>query len=76
MWHHWQVWFFRYLGEIPMPYHNVYSASKAFVEILSRTLSYEYSGKIDIISLNPSEVCTPMTFNKKDILTISPSQCA
>lgn len=55
-----------------MPLHNVYSASKAFVDCLSRALSYEYAGKIDVIVLNPSEVCTSMTFHKKDILTISP----
>lgn len=59
-----------------MPFHNVYSASKAFVDTLSRALSYEYAAKIDILSLNPSEVCTPMTFHKKDIFTISPEQCA
>ncbi len=36
-----------------MPLHNVYSASKAYVDYLSRALSYEYP-KIDIISLRPS----------------------
>jgi short-subunit dehydrogenase len=40
-----------------------------------KSLSYEYAGKIDILSLNPSEVCTPMTFHKKNIFTISPEQC-
>lgn len=59
-----------------MPLHNVYSASKAFVDCLSRALSYEYAGKIDVIALNPSEVCTAMTFHKKDIFTVSPEQCA
>ncbi len=59
-----------------MPLHNVYSASKAYVDTLSRALSYEYQKDIDILSLNPSEVCTPMTFHKKDIFTISPKQCA
>jgi len=29
-------------AEIPMPLHNVYSASKAYVDYLSRALSYEY----------------------------------
>jgi short-subunit dehydrogenase len=37
-----------------MPLHNVYSASKVFVDYLSRALSYENRGKIDIISLRPS----------------------
>jgi short-subunit dehydrogenase len=59
-----------------MPYHNVYSASKAFVDTLSRALSYEYQSQMDVMSLNPSEVCTPMTFHKKDVFTISPRQCA
>lgn len=59
-----------------MPYHNVYSASKAFVDTLSRALSYEYHSQMDVMSLNPSEVCTPMTFHKKDVFTISPAQCA
>ena len=59
-----------------MALHNVYSASKAFDDYLSRSLSYEYP-ELDIISLRPSEVSTPMTFNKKkDILTIGPEECA
>ncbi len=59
-----------------MPLHNVYSASKAYVDFLSRALSYEYK-EIDIVSLRPSEVSTPMTLNKQtDILTITADQCA
>lgn len=59
-----------------MALHNVYSASKAFVDLFSRSLNYEHPD-IDIISLRPSEVSTPMTFNKKkDILTIGPEDCA
>ena len=55
-----------------MALHNVYSASKAFDDILSRSLGYEYP-ELDIISLRPSEVSTPMTYHKKkDILTIGP----
>lgn len=60
-----------------MPLHNIYSASKVFIDYLSRALSYENRGKIDIISLRPSEVSTPMTSNKKtDLLTIMPKDCA
>lgn len=59
-----------------MALHNVYSASKAFADFLSRALSYENSKYMDIISLRPSEVSTPMTFNKEvDIMTIKPEQC-
>lgn len=58
-----------------MALHNVYSASKAFDDFLSRSLSYEYP-ELDIISLRPSEVSTPMTCFKKDIFTITPERCA
>ena len=57
--------------------HNIYSASKAYVDFLSRALSYEYEKSIDIISLRPSEVSTPMTYHKKvDLMTILPKDCA
>jgi hypothetical protein len=47
------------------------------VDFLSRSLSYEYQHSIDIISLRPSEVSTPMTFNKQvDLMTILPEDCA
>ena len=60
-----------------MALHNIYSSSKAFVDFLSRALSYEYGHKIDILSVRPSEVSTPMTFNKQtDIMTILPKDCA
>ena len=60
-----------------MALHNAYSASKAYVDFLSRALSYEYGNKIDILSVRPSEVSTPMTFNKQtDIMTIMPKDCA
>ena len=29
-------------GTIPMPYYNIYSATKAYVDKLSRSLNYEY----------------------------------
>lgn len=76
MFHQWQVLLYQKIAEIPMPLHNVYSASKAYVDFLSRALSYEYK-EIDIVSLRPSEVSTPMTLNKQtDILTITADQCA
>ena len=44
-----------------------------FVDFLSRALSYEYAKQIDFLSVRPSEVSTPMTFNKgTDIFTIMP----
>jgi 17beta-estradiol 17-dehydrogenase / very-long-chain 3-oxoacyl-CoA reductase len=75
MWLPSQVKFLIDSGEFPMALHNVYSASKAFDDYLSRALSYEYP-ELDIISLRPSEVSTPMTCHKKDFLTISPDECA
>jgi 17beta-estradiol 17-dehydrogenase / very-long-chain 3-oxoacyl-CoA reductase len=62
-------------GEFPIALHNVYSASKAFTDFLARTLAYE-SPQIDILSLRPSEVQTPMTFQKEDVFTITAGQCA
>ena len=63
-------------GTIPMPYYNIYSATKSYVDILSRSLTYEYPS-VDLLSLRPSEVSTPMTFNKDvDIFTITAEQCA
>lgn len=63
-------------GIIPMPLHNVYSASKAYVDRLTIALQYE-NPELDIVSLRPSEVSTPMTFNKKtDIMTITAEECA
>ena len=47
-----------------MALHNVYCGSKAFGDLLSRSLAYEYP-ELDIISLRPSEVSTPMTYHKK-----------
>ncbi|XP_051912321.1 17-beta-hydroxysteroid dehydrogenase type 3-like [Hippocampus zosterae] len=62
-------------GEFPMAMHNIYSASKAFTDFLARTLAYEYPS-LDVLSLRPSEVQTPMTFHKQDMFTITARQCA
>lgn len=63
-------------GEFPTSYFNVYSASKAFGDFLTKSISFEYP-EMDIISLKPSEVSTNMTFNRPpDLLTITPQDCA
>jgi 17beta-estradiol 17-dehydrogenase / very-long-chain 3-oxoacyl-CoA reductase len=63
-------------GIIPMPLHNIYSASKAYVDRFTTTLQYEYPD-LDIVALRPSEVSTPMTCNKEiDVFTITTEQCA
>lgn len=62
-------------AETPLSGYHVYTASKAFDDFLGRSLSYDYP-KIDIMTLRPSEVSTPMTSNKPlDIFTISPETC-
>jgi len=61
---------------MPLPLHNVYSASKAYVNQLTKILALEYPA-IDWLVLRPSEVSTPMTCHKPlDIFTITPRQCA
>lgn len=50
-------------GVTPMPYLQVYAASKAYIDRLSLSLNYEYP-ELDIISIRPGEVSTPMTMNK------------
>ena len=58
-----------------MPYYNVYSASKAFNDFLTRAIAVEYPS-IDFISLRPSDVSTQMTFNRKtDFFTITTDEC-
>ncbi len=47
----------------PMPYYNVYIGAKAFVDMFSRSLTYEFP-MLDIMSVRPSEVSTAMTANK------------
>ena len=63
------------IGLFPGHHYNIYSASKAFSDMLSRCLAREYNN-VDIISVCPSEVSTPMTGNKPtDIWTIMPNDC-
>lgn len=63
------------IGLYPAHHYNIYSASKAFSDMLSRCLSREYQN-VDFLSVCPSEVSTPMTGNKPtDIFTIKTDQC-
>ena len=61
-------------AHLPMRGYNLYSASKAFSNMLSLTLSNEHK-KIDFFSVKPSEVSTPMTHHKSDIFTVSAKSC-
>ena len=63
------------IGLYPAHHYNIYSASKAFSDMLSISLAKEYNN-VDFISVCPSEVSTPMTGNKPtDIWTIKPTDC-
>ena len=64
-------------AELPMPYMSLYCASKAYIEMLTKSLAKENRGKVHFMSVRPSEVSTPMTSNKElDLMTITPEQCA
>ncbi|EWS76394.1 oxidoreductase, short chain dehydrogenase/reductase family protein (macronuclear) [Tetrahymena thermophila SB210] len=55
----------------------LYGASKLFNDYFSRALEEEYKGKLDVISVKPGWVATPMTDKmKKKQLEITPQQCA
>lgn len=53
-----------------------YTSSKVMMDIYSRTLSIENKDKIDIISVRPFGVSTPMLSMKKSRYIITPKDCA
>jgi len=64
-------------GVKPVPFDTIYSATKAMSDYHSRCLSIEYKNKIDVLSLRPFWVSTPMAFNKAPGFdTILPEECA
>jgi len=65
------------MGVRPLPYNTIYSSTKAFNDYFSRALAGECSN-IDVISLRPSYVATPMiaAWKKKDFFQINPNECA
>ncbi|KAL4453181.1 hypothetical protein ABPG74_015412 [Tetrahymena malaccensis] len=65
-----------FAGVLPCIYFNVYGATKAYVNVFTRTLVSEFP-EIDIMCLNPSEVSTPMIGNRPpDAMTITSNSCA
>jgi len=61
-------------GGFAQPHRQIYSASKAFLDYLSRGLSSEYSN-IDILSVKPAYVITGMTsYRQPDAGAITPEQ--
>jgi len=61
----------------PLPFYSIYCATKNFNKFFTVALSEEYKSrkKVDIMSVAPFFVTTPMTFGKKGILFITPEQC-
>ena len=60
----------------PLPKVQIYAATKAFHDYLSRGLSYEYPD-IDIMSLKPGTVSTALSkYRKLDSETVTPEECA
>ena len=65
------------LAGSPMKNHTLYNATKRYVDYLSRSLSEEFRGKLDILSVRPSFVTTGMIYNFHfPLLSILPEQCA
>ncbi|CAK90630.1 unnamed protein product (macronuclear) [Paramecium tetraurelia] len=62
-------------GRLPLPYHQTYSATKAFDDHFSQSLAIETEG-IDILSHRPFFVTTPLTNYEKEAGAITPEQCA
>jgi short-subunit dehydrogenase len=52
-----------FAGVIPCIYYNVYSATKAYVNVLSEHLKLEFP-QLDILIANPLEVSTNMIYNR------------
>jgi len=61
-------------GGFPQPHRQTYSASKAFLDYLSRGLAYEYPN-IDTLSVKPAYVITKMTsYREPDTGAVTPEQ--
>lgn len=65
------------LGTKPTPYDSLYSGNKAFNDFFSRSLTTEFQGRLDVLSIRPFFVSTALNFNKKPgIDTLTPEECA
>lgn len=62
-------------GQVPLPFSGIYGSTKAFNEVLGRSLSLEYKGKIDVMVLKPNYVSTKMTNKKPGGMVITPKEC-
>ena len=49
-------------GHFPAPLMSIYSATKVYVDYLSRAVEYETRGSgVDVLTLTPMYICTRMT---------------
>ncbi|KAL4473215.1 hypothetical protein ABPG72_015596 [Tetrahymena utriculariae] len=62
---------------ISMPAFHMYSGTKVFNDYFSKSMGEEYKGIIDVLSLKPAYVDTPLVSQiKEKKLCISPQECA
>lgn len=62
-------------GTYPYPFVSVYSATKAYVDTFSKSLSAEVGHKIDVISYTPYVVKTNLAILSKSIFMITAEEC-
>lgn len=66
-----------FLGETAAPYSTVYSATKAFNTFFSECLAMEKNmNKLDILSVRPMYVESPLSKKKKAFMVPDRRQCA
>ena len=63
-------------GIHPIPFNSVYSATKAYNDVLSRALSFELPKNVEVLSLRPLYITTPMTGNIRGNGALLPIICA
>ena len=64
------------LCQWPYPFEPVYSSTKAFIDFFTRVLYLEHP-QIDVLSLRPGYVSTPLTTNlPTGGMVITPNMCA
>jgi len=61
----------------PIPHYSMYSATKTFNKFISQALRAEFADKnIDVMTMTPCYVTSPMTLNTTNLLFITAKQCA
>ena len=63
-------------GENPIPFISTYSATKAYNDFLSQSLTMEYAHKIDVLSLRPIYVESNLSKMEKSCTVASAQECA